>query len=107
METKSYNGWTNYETWNVALWFNNDSNEYWPERAEALWNDAEATANFTREERATFALADQMKGQVEEGTPTVTGLYADLLNASLSEVNWLEIASHFIDNVDKEEEDAA
>lgn len=24
----SYNGWTNYETWDVALWFNNDMGMY-------------------------------------------------------------------------------
>jgi len=23
-----YNGWKNYETWNVALWFNNDESLY-------------------------------------------------------------------------------
>ena len=24
----SYNGWTNYETWNVALWMDNDEPTY-------------------------------------------------------------------------------
>ena len=106
MESKRYNGWTNYETWNVALWFDNDSSEFWAEVAQDLFDSAEATNNCTREEEATFTLADAMKDQVEENTPTVTGLYADLLSASLSEVNWREIAEHFIDEVDKEEDAA-
>lgn len=101
-----YNGWTNYETWNIALWFDNDSSEYWAERANEFYNDADATDNFTKEEQATFALADAMSEEVNENTPTVTGMYADLLNASLSSVNWHEIAEHFIENVDKEEDAA-
>ena len=28
IEDTSYNGWTNYETWNVALWIGNDEGLY-------------------------------------------------------------------------------
>jgi hypothetical protein len=28
MEMTEYNGWTNYETWNVALWVDNDESVY-------------------------------------------------------------------------------
>jgi len=28
IEDTTYNGWTNYETWNVALWIGNDEGMY-------------------------------------------------------------------------------
>lgn len=103
-EEKGYNGWTNYETWNVAQWFDNDSSEYWRERAQEFYNDAESDETFTRDERAALDLADAMEEEVNENTPTVTGMYADLLNASIGSVNWHEIAAHYIEDVDKDEE---
>ena len=88
MSDNTYSGWTNYETWNVALWMNNDQGEqeYWIERAEEL--------------RDVSDLANEMQSQYEENTPTVTGCYADLLNASIRSVNWYEIAEHFIADLD-------
>ena len=41
MTTKTYNGWKNRQTWNVALWFGND---------QALYNRAKmAKAEFQRQ----------------------------------------------------------
>jgi hypothetical protein len=37
--------------------------------------------------------------------PELTGTWADLLSGALSEVNWDEIAEHYIDDVDKTEDE--
>lgn len=105
-QARGYNGWTNYETWVVKLWMDNEQGSYdaGREMAQQAWNDAEADRLFTREERAAHGLADQLKAEYEEFKPEVTGVWADLLTAALPEVNWHEIAGHMIDEVDKSEE---
>lgn len=99
---KGYNGWTNYETWNCKLYIDNDqgSQEYWREQAQAAYDNAKADKTFTRIERAALDLKDTLKNEFEENTPTVTGFYADLLNAALSEVNWYEIAISLIEDAE-------
>lgn len=108
MEQQKYNGWTNYETWNVKLWLDNDegSNNYWNERAQEIFNDSESDKTFTREENACNELADQLKSEIEENNPLndEASLYSDILRANLSSVNWYEIAQAYIEEVDKEEE---
>lgn len=109
METKSYNGWSNYETWNIKLWMDNDegSYNYWNERAQEVYDDATADGPFSREERATLDLADAIKEYHEEAAEEFTkdksGPFCDLLSAALSEVNWYEIAEGYIEEVEKEE----
>jgi hypothetical protein len=59
--------------------------------------------SFTKAERAALTLADRLKEDFEENSPELTGCYADLLSAALSEINWYEIAEHYISDCDTSE----
>ena len=104
---KEYNGWYNYETWLLKLWIDNEegSSRYWDETAQEVYNEAGGDKTFTREERATLTLSDRLKDEFAEAQPELPGFWADLLNAAMSEVNWYEIAEHYIADVDKEAEE--
>jgi hypothetical protein len=108
MTHKEYNGWTNYETWNVKLWIDNEqgSSEYWAEAATEAWDEAEYKRTYqsqTRKESASCILADHLKNEFEEAQPEVTGMWADLLNAAMSEVNWYEIAENMLEEFEEPE----
>ena len=126
-QPKGYNGWTNYETWAVALWIGNEesSYQYWEQdQAEECYRDAvkeqlgewvfdpgENPAPVIDRDRATrdaaYELARRLKEELDDEAETpraVDGtMYADLLNAALQEVNWLEIAEHYVAEVDREQ----
>ncbi len=110
MTKKEYNGWFNYETWVVNLWMGNEegSSSYYAEMAQECWDNAEARPYATREQAATCDLAEMIKDEYEDSMADLlehkklqSSVWADLLNASLSEVNWDEIAEHLIEDVDK------
>lgn len=115
MTDKTYNGWTNYETWLVALWFDNDqgTQAYCVEMAEEcaanrkpnpFAEDGYTSANYTLSER----LKDYAEELVELSGVEGSGLAADLVNAALSAVNWREIADHYLADLpepDSEESD--
>lgn len=97
----SYNGWTNYETWNVKLWLDNEepSYRYWQEAAAEVWAEAEADHPFSRSERGRIDLGDRLKEEITEGSPLGddASMYSDLLGAALSEVNWGEVANSLLE----------
>jgi hypothetical protein len=94
----SYNGWVNYETWVTALWLDNEQSSYtdWRERAQSAFENAEGDR-----ENAGYALAQELKDEISNSSDIPeSGLFADLVNAALSEVDWDEIAKHLLDEVD-------
>lgn len=100
LEHKSeYNGWTNYETWNVKLWLDNEPATQELQR-EMLQQAKDTPKNevWTREETTRFTLADLLKTYLEDYNPLndEPSMYADLLNAAISEVNWNEISDNII-----------
>lgn len=95
-----YNGYSNYETWCVNLWIDNEeiTQEHYIERAKALREDAHA-------ERY---LADEIENEVKDNMPATQGMYGDLLTSAIDKVNWREIAANILEDlpeVEIEEED--
>lgn len=112
MSNATYNGWTNYETWVVNLWMDNEegTHDYWLEVVEDVYNnEAKEQKHFTKMEDAVCILAERLKEDHEdrknnilENTELTASVWADLLGAALSEVNWREIAEHLLENVEVE-----
>jgi hypothetical protein len=77
----SYNGWANYETWCVGLWLYDMAREI-ANNGESLWKRKEA-----------------FKDLIEDMNPLANTctMFTDLLNAAISEIDWLEIVEHYLD----------
>jgi len=90
MDDKKYNGYTNYETWGVCLWIDNDQN---------LQDCAREIVQHKNldDGSAAQALKEWMTAAMPDLGPTI---WADLLAGAMSEVNWQEVAEQY----EKEEE---
>lgn len=80
MSDETHNGWTNYETWAAYNWLSNDEESY---------RECRRLCRFCSD----YESAENLRRYVVEGLPDLeNGLAADLLNASVSEINWSELA---------------
>ena len=89
MDKNRYNGWYNYETWLLNLWYGDYLQEVANENGGL---DADQIETIVEE-----MLADA--GELPEN-----GFTADLINAALSQVNWEELAEHYNEDLEREEE---
>jgi len=97
-----YNGWSNYETWCLNLWFTNEegSCRYWQELAESACMDNVDDGKVDRD-AAAYHLARLIEENCNDAVENtgIEGYLADLLNSAVSEVDYDEVARHFIDDI--------
>jgi len=83
----TYNGYTNFETWLVALHIDND--QYLSEEINEAYQYDRDPYELEINIRSIITHYAEIENNI---------LAADLLNAALSEVNWSEIASVIIED---------
>lgn len=85
-----YNGWTNWATWNVSLWLDNE---------EPLYREVQRFIRRSRHEIDGEAVAEFCAEIFPNGTPDMRS------NKEMGPVDWDQIAEHWDD--ERKEYDAA
>ena len=84
---RSYNGWSNYETWNFKLWLDNDEFSY--KRTQEL-----VKAN----NKDAGELASNLRDLAMDEAPEIqASFYSDVMMASVREVNYYEVAQSLLE----------
>lgn len=82
---EEYSGWTNYETWLVKLWIDNDE-------AISINVSNLCKKKFEFESMKADALKDMIEECIDEDEAS---LKLDLISSALGRVNWKEICESY------------
>jgi len=97
-----YNGWANYETWNVGLWFMDDMVSIASENGEPV------DADWCKSQVEQYLDSKYRKDSDDDkyGENSITqGFIGDVVNSFMRSVDWREIASHVNDDAELTEEE--
>ena len=95
---ETYNGWTNYETWCLNIWIDND--QYLAERKAELVR--EVTLHY--DDKQVYELSLLLESMVEElkDNALEVGLLSDLLGGAIGNINFYELAEHYIEDFNED-----
>ena len=96
-----YNGWTNYDTWLCNLWFDNFE---FSERLD-MFDGCEDKDDILRVIKNY--IKDYVEENVEESRDNASGFINDLISSALGEIDFYDIAEHYVDDVANELLEAA
>ena len=100
MSDTNYNGWTNYETWNAALWIDND----WRMTESLHLQAGDLLSSYEQDdaiEKLAGIISDLFDGMMPE---LEASFFSDVMAASLRVVNFREIAKNYIDEMVEDDE---
>ena len=111
---RGYQGWSNYETWAVKLWIDNEESTYrhWASAAQEAIDEHGTRDEWkarlgsgTAGRSGPSELANRLKEEIGAEAPECEGLFGDLMSAALGEVNWYEIAEALCEGLEREVEE--
>lgn len=84
MTVKGYNGWANWETWNVNLWLDNE---------EPLYREKVRFLRFWRADITADIVEEFCRSQFPDGTPDMQSDERETVAEQWAKVDWSELAT--------------
>jgi hypothetical protein len=96
-DEKGCQGYANYQTYCVHLWITSDDEtyKYWANLAHKL---------IIEQEHPREHLRDALQAHFKDAAPKLEEMWSDLMTNTLEEVNWQEIATALMEDMEKEDD---
>lgn len=94
MDTQKYNGWTNYATWMVNLHFENL--DFTDEVDSGVFDGMNA---FDVRCHVASLIQEYVEMYLDEVVDITNCFVQDVINATINDVDWHDIADHYVDDI--------
>ena len=94
---ENYQGYENWETWNVSLWLSNDAGEY-HQIKEIMKNNTPRFVKIGKGYDDGFYVADEAKDELKDFVDQLLDDNIITDKISLHRVNWQEVIMDFVDD---------
>ena len=98
IEDNTYNGWKNKETWLVNIWLSNDYDLY-KHYVSTLTEIVEKQSDVLYTHRLVVEELKEIVHEIYRDEHRESGLIDDLIETSLSNVDWSRLAEHYIEEI--------